>query len=135
MLLKVPVAVELMMLQRVPTVHVHIASLLHGEIAGRETADLRPCRVNKCRTIPLSAIMGNLLLLAFVLLNCITGSLTLAISQICAHSSAYIHTMAFFFSWFYFRNHMLLQDNLALKTLSDTFNLYLVYLDMEPCLF
>lgn len=96
MLLKVPVAVKLMMLEGIPTVHVHIASLLNGEIAGREAADLRPCRVNKCKTIPLSAIMENdPLLPAFVLLNCITGSLTL-------QSHKYTHTVLHTFTQWLF---------------------------------
>lgn len=46
-LLKVAVAVKLVMHERVPAVHVNIAGLLDAEIAGREAADLRPCRVNK----------------------------------------------------------------------------------------
>lgn len=47
-LLEVPVAVKLVMHERVPAIRVHVAGLLDGEIAGREAADLRPCRVNKC---------------------------------------------------------------------------------------
>ena len=58
-LLKVPVAVKLMVHERVPAVRVDVAGLLDGEVAGRETADLRPCRINKCSSVTLSANMGE----------------------------------------------------------------------------
>lgn len=46
-LLKVPVAVKLVMHERIPAVRVDIVGLLNCEIAGREAADLRPCEINK----------------------------------------------------------------------------------------
>lgn len=58
-LLKVPIAVKLMMHERVPAVGVDVAGLLGGEIAGRETADLRPCRINKYCSLSSSANTGN----------------------------------------------------------------------------
>ena len=45
-LLKVPLAVELVVHERVPAVGVHVARLLVREVAWRETADLRPCKDN-----------------------------------------------------------------------------------------
>lgn len=39
-LLKVPIAVKLMMHERVPAVCVDVAGLLDGEVAGRKAADL-----------------------------------------------------------------------------------------------
>lgn len=45
-LLKVPITVKLMMHERVPAVCVDVVSLFGGNVAGSETADLRPCKSN-----------------------------------------------------------------------------------------
>lgn len=47
-LLKVAISVKLVMHEGVPAVCVYIAGLLHSEVAGRETADLRPCNIENC---------------------------------------------------------------------------------------
>lgn len=93
-LLKVSVAVKLMMHERVPAVCVYVAGLLDGEIAGRETADLRPCRINKCRCVTLSANMGNYFLQLLLTLR-YQRAWKLSLSNVCVRQKyhhAYTNT-------------------------------------------